>query len=47
MAPVCLQDIGGMLALWAEFSSPLSGVTLAVGTGIFVQARKECEQCRE
>ncbi|GAB4813808.1 hypothetical protein N2152v2_000854 [Parachlorella kessleri] len=29
--------IGWMLALWAEFSSPLSGVTLAVGTGIFVQ----------
>ena len=38
--PGCVQYIGWMLALWAEFSNPLSGVTLAVGAGIFVQVRK-------
>lgn len=29
--------LGWMLALWAELERPLSGVTLAIGTGIFLQ----------
>ena len=34
--------IGFLIAIWGAFNHPLSATLLAVGTGIFVQARPSC-----